>query len=71
MFNSILDYYEKNYSISQKTLENALLSETKNFVIFYYLGEIAEKLLQIDKAIFYFQKTRKLLNALITNNKLF
>lgn len=41
-------------------LENALLSDTKNFIIYYYLGEIAEKNLEFMKAIFYFEKTIKL-----------
>ncbi len=52
-------FYEKDYQKSKRLLEDSLLQDKKNFVIYYYLGEIAEKKLKIDAAITYFQKAIK------------
>lgn len=49
-------FYEKDYQKSKALFEDSLLQDNKNFVTYYYLGEIAEKMLNIDTAINYFQK---------------
>jgi len=57
IFKAILAFYEKDYKSSKGLLEKALLNDQKNFLVYFYLGEIAEKQLQINKAINYFKKT--------------
>jgi len=59
IFKAVLSFFEKNYQSSKDMLEKALEYDRKNFITYFYLGEIEEHFSNIRTAVQYFQKAQR------------
>ena len=66
IYKAVLLFFEKNYQSSKEMLEKATDSDRKNFIPYFYLGEIEEEKNQNSiMAVDFFKKAQKYLYLLI------
>ena len=60
IYKAVLLFFEKNYQSSKEMLEKAMDSDRKNFIPYFYLGEIEEEQhLNSIEAVDFFKKAQK------------
>lgn len=57
LYKAVLLFFENNYQSSKEMFEKAMDSDRKNFIPYFYLGEIAEE--QNLNSVDFFNKAQK------------